>query len=158
MECGDKAAFHNYRQLEIALIIDDVQVIQLVMRSDQRGLPVTPSASSPSPIATNTRRLLLLPFAASRPLSRECSAITGVCLRFAQAYFEEKRKGSHLPGGSRRRWLVKYSVMNKNNDSRLRGTLCRSRCLSPEEDPVIGMELAQIRACPQVIALAGGAE
>jgi len=30
--------------------------------------------------------------------------------------------------------------------------------LSPEEDPVIGMELAQIRACPQVIALAGGAE
>ncbi len=27
--------------------------------------------------------------------------------------------------------------------------------LSPEEDPVIGMELAQIRACPQVIALAG---
>ena len=30
--------------------------------------------------------------------------------------------------------------------------------LSPEEDPVIGTELAQIRACPQVIALAGGAE
>ena len=41
MECGDKAGFHNHRQLEIALIIDDVQVIQLVMRCDQRGLPVT---------------------------------------------------------------------------------------------------------------------
>jgi DNA-binding transcriptional regulator LsrR (DeoR family) len=27
--------------------------------------------------------------------------------------------------------------------------------LSQEEDPVIGMELSQIRACPQVIALAG---
>jgi DNA-binding transcriptional regulator LsrR (DeoR family) len=27
--------------------------------------------------------------------------------------------------------------------------------LSHEEDPVIGMELEQIRACPQVIALAG---
>jgi DNA-binding transcriptional regulator LsrR (DeoR family) len=27
--------------------------------------------------------------------------------------------------------------------------------LSPDEDPVIGMELAQIRASPQVIALAG---
>jgi DNA-binding transcriptional regulator LsrR (DeoR family) len=30
--------------------------------------------------------------------------------------------------------------------------------LSQDEDPVIGMELTQIRACPQVIALAGGAE
>lgn len=30
--------------------------------------------------------------------------------------------------------------------------------LSHEEDPVIGMELAQIRQCPQVIALAGGIE
>lgn len=30
--------------------------------------------------------------------------------------------------------------------------------LSQNEDPVIGMELAQIRACPQVIALAGGTE
>ncbi len=41
MECSDKAGFHNSRQMEIALIIDDVQVIQLVMRSDQRGFPVT---------------------------------------------------------------------------------------------------------------------
>ncbi len=30
--------------------------------------------------------------------------------------------------------------------------------LSHDEDPVIGMELAQIRACPHVIALAGGEE
>ena len=30
--------------------------------------------------------------------------------------------------------------------------------LSPEEDPVIGMELAQVRNCPQVVALAGGKE
>lgn len=30
--------------------------------------------------------------------------------------------------------------------------------LSPEEDPIIGMELAQIRASPKGIALAGGAE
>ncbi|MEN3262265.1 sugar-binding transcriptional regulator [Sodalis endosymbiont of Spalangia cameroni] len=30
--------------------------------------------------------------------------------------------------------------------------------LAPNEDPVIGMELAQIRACPHVIALAGGPE
>ena len=30
--------------------------------------------------------------------------------------------------------------------------------LTADEDPVIGMELAQIRACPQVIALAGGPE
>jgi len=30
--------------------------------------------------------------------------------------------------------------------------------LSAEEDPVIGMELAQVRRCPQVVALAGGQE
>ena len=30
--------------------------------------------------------------------------------------------------------------------------------LSQDEDPVIGMELEQIRRCPQVIALAGGVD
>ena len=30
--------------------------------------------------------------------------------------------------------------------------------LSREEDPVIGMELEQTRACPHVVALAGGVE
>lgn len=30
--------------------------------------------------------------------------------------------------------------------------------LQPEEDPVIGMELAQVKRCPQVVALAGGEE